>query len=120
MAHQMASHLDTGMQECVDECISCYTTCEATIAHCLKMGGKHAEAAHIRLLADCGRICLTAADFMVRESDVHRPICGICAEVCRRCADDCERIDSSDKMMRECAEKCRSCAESCESMAQTA
>lgn len=63
MAHQTASHLDTRMQECVDECLSCYATCVATIAHCLALGGKHAEADHIKLLADCARICSTSAGF---------------------------------------------------------
>ena len=120
MAPQMASHLDTRMQECVDECLSCYATCEATIAHCLEMGGKHAAADHIKLLTDCARICSISADFMIRESDVHGQVCAICAEVSRHCAEDCERVDSSDKMMRDCAERSRSCAESCSSMAKSA
>jgi hypothetical protein len=117
MPHLTATHLDTAMRECVDECLNCYTSCEATLVHCLELGGKHAEPDHIRLLTDCARICAISADFMIRQSDVHMQICGVCAEVCRRCAVDCERIDPSDKTMKACAEQCRRCAESCEQMA---
>lgn len=108
------------MQGCIDECLRCYSTCEATIAHCLEMGGDHAEAAHIRLLSDCARICLISPDFMVRQSDFHAKLCGLCAQICRQCAHDCERIDSSDQAMAKCAKECRSRAESCEEVAKAA
>ena len=117
MPHQTATHLTPELQRCIDECLHCYATCEATSVHCLQLGGKHAEAAHIRLLADCTEICRSSADFMLRASDFHPRLCGICAEVCRRCAHDCLRVDPDDQMMRDCAAQCRSCADSCERMA---
>jgi hypothetical protein len=120
MAHDSMSHTDTRMQACIDDCLRCYSTCEATIANCLEMGGDHAEAAHIRLLSDCARICLLSADFMVRQSGFHGQVCGLCAEICRQCAADCERIDSSDEAMAKCAAECRTCAESCEAMTRAA
>lgn len=120
MAHQTATHLSAEMRQCIDECLHCYATCEATITHCLQMGGKHAEASHIRLLTDCAEICRTSAGFMLRGSDLHTRTCALCAEVCRRCADDCERVDPSDQMMKDCAAQCRSCADSCERMAGAA
>lgn len=118
MAHQMTSRVSSEMRSCIDECLSCYATCETTSSHCLELGGKHAEAAHIRLLADCARVCLIAADFMTRGSDFHPRICEICAEVCRQCAGDCERVDPSDETMKRCAAEYRRCAEACEQMAR--
>ena len=120
MAHQTATHLSPELQRCIDECLHCYATCEATIVHCLQTGGRHAEASHIRLLMDCASICRTSADFMLRASDFHGRVCALCAEVCRACADACERVDPSDQMMKDCAAQCRSCADSCERMATAA
>lgn len=104
------------MQECIENCQQCHAICTETAQHCLEMGGKHAEVAHIRLLLDCAQICQTSADFMLRGSSHHRSTCGICAEVCLACAEECERIGQDDSMMKECAEICRRCAESCRHM----
>lgn len=107
----------TEMRQCIEHCLDCHAICLETISHCLEMGGKHAEASHIRLLMDCVQICQTSADFMLRGSDLHGRICGVCAEVCARCAEDCERLAGDDELMRRCAESCRRCAESCRKMA---
>ena len=115
----MNSMLDQGMQECIQEFHRCHDSCTETVTHCLQMGGDHAQPDHIRLLLDCAEICQTSASFMLRVSDFHGQICGICAEICERCADDCERF-GDDEMMQRCAEICRSCANSCREMAQTA
>ncbi len=88
-----------------------------TVTHCLQMGGKHAEAAHIRLLLDCAEICATSANFMLRGSELHARTCAVCAEICERCAEDCERIGPDDEMMQRCAEMCHRCADSCRRMA---
>lgn len=117
MANRTSSHVSQEMQQCIDNCTRCHAICVATIAHCLEMGGKHAEASHIRLLQDCAQICQTSADFMLRGSDLHGSTCGACAEVCRQCAEDCERVDPTDQTMKECAQMCRKCADSCEKMA---
>lgn len=105
------------MRQCIESCLDCHATCLETITHCLRMGGKHAEASHIRLLMDCVQICQTSADFMLRGSDLHGRTCGVCAEVCARCAEDCDRLAGDDELMRRCAEMCRRCAESCRKMA---
>jgi hypothetical protein len=81
------------------------------------LGGKHAEANHVRLLLDCAQICATSADFMLRASLDHTRTCAVCAEICRRCAEECERIAGQDEMIRRCAEICRKCAKTCEQMA---
>jgi hypothetical protein len=110
------AHASPEMEQCIDNCTECHRVCVETIAHCLQMGGKHAEASHIRLLEDCAQICQTSADYMSRGSDLHGRTCAVCAEVCRRCAEDCERM-GDDAQMRRCAEVCRRCAESCQHMA---
>ena len=106
------------MQHCIQMCTECHRVCLETVAHCLRMGGEHAQADHIRLLMDCAEICQTSANFMVRGSELHGRTCGVCAEVCERCAQDCDRF--GDDFMKRCAETCRRCAESCRRMAGAA
>ena len=65
------------MQRCIDECTACHQICLRTIQHCLKMGGKHAEQAHIRVLADCVQICAVSGDFMLRMSALRRVCRGL-------------------------------------------
>jgi hypothetical protein len=90
--------------------------CIETAIYSLHKGGKHAEAFHLRLLADCDEICQTSANFMLRGSDLYFKTCAVCSDICVSCAVSCEHF-SDDDMMRRCAEECRRCAESCRSMA---
>lgn len=105
------------MQECIRACGDCHEVCLQTVAHCLQMGGKHAEGSHISLLLSCADICATTANTMLLGSDVHKRICAACAEVCEQCAQDCERVDPNNAQMKACADSCRRCAESCHRMA---
>jgi hypothetical protein len=105
------------MDECIRNCTECHTICMKTVIHCLGVGGKHADQAHIRMLLDCAQICATSADFMTRGSPLHRLTCGACAEICQQCADDCERMAGGDQQMLQCVEMCRRCAASCRDMA---
>nr|CAA9355414.1 MAG: Uncharacterized cysteine-rich DUF326 protein bsYhjQ/STM1261 [uncultured Nocardioidaceae bacterium] len=115
--HQMSQD----MRQCIDHCTACHQICLRTIQHCLDMGGKHAEQAHVRVMADCAQICTVSADFMLRMSDLHGRTCGVCAEACQRCADDCDRVGGgTDPQMKQCADACRRCAESCRKMAAAA
>lgn len=109
---QILEKIRPEVRECIDRCTECHRVCEETITYCLEQGGKHADPDHIRLLRDCVQICMTSADFMLRNSDQCHLTCAACAEICDRCADDCERFGSDEKM-RYCAEVCRRCAESC-------
>lgn len=104
------------MQECIDECLTCYQVCLETIRHCLSKGGAHAAPEHIRVLEDCAKACETSANFMMRGSKMHGSTCGVCAEACGRCAVACERFPD-DAQMKACAEACRECAASCNEMA---
>jgi hypothetical protein len=113
------STLSKDLQQCIEECLNCYSLCEQTAQHCVEMGGKHAEANHIRTLRDCAEICATSASFMLRDSKLHTRTCAVCAEVCRACERECRRI-GDDQLMQQCADACASCAKSCERMAKAA
>ncbi|HBB34870.1 MAG TPA: ferredoxin [Cyanobacteria bacterium UBA8803] len=104
-----------GMEECIQNCLDCYSICLNTVAYCLQKGGHYGEPDHIRMLNDCAQICQTSADFMLRGSVLHARTCGVCAEVCNFCAQDCDRMDN-DAQMKACADMCRRCAESCRQM----
>lgn len=116
----MSHELSEDMRRCIENCTNCRNACLETIDHCLRMGGKHADADHLRLMMDCAEICSASASFMLRGSPFHTYTCGVCAEVCARCAEDCERLAGEDSTMQRCAEVCRRCAESCQQMAQMA
>lgn len=116
MSHSAGHQHSPEMQQCIQNCEECHHICLETVTHCLQMGGKHAEAAHIRLLLDCAEICQTSANFMIRGSDLHALTCRVCAEVCERCAQDCEQM-GDDAQMQACAEICRRCADTCRQMA---
>jgi hypothetical protein len=117
MTHQSSTGISSEMQQCIDECTRCHNVCLATVSHCLELGGKHADPAHIGLLLDCGEICQTSANFMLRGSERHQLTCRICADICGACAEACERMGKDDEMLAQCAEECRRCQRSCERMA---
>jgi hypothetical protein len=108
---QMLEHFS----ECLENCLACYRVCTETMSHGWQLGGHYAEAAHLRLLADCADICQTSANFLMRGSERHSSVCAVCAEVCLRCAEQCERF-ADDEWMKVCAAACRRCAESCQLM----
>jgi hypothetical protein len=116
----MPHHLSAEMRACIDACLACYAACVECKAHCTEMGGEHASPEHLGALADCAILCETSANFMLRSSEQHGAVCGVCADACDRCAESCERLGGDDEMMRRCAEACRRCAESCREMAQMA
>lgn len=117
MTHHTAEHRSAEMHECIENCTDCHAICVEAVAHCLSMGGKHADEQHILMLLTCADICRTSADAMLRGSQVHGSICGACAAVCAACADACAAMGNDDEMVR-CAEACRRCADSCEQMSR--
>jgi hypothetical protein len=120
MSAQATQRADKRMEQCIQNCVDCHRTCLETVMHCLELGGAHAEIKHIRLLLDCADICQTSANFMIRNSEVYRRICGVCSDICDRCAADCERMGVDNAQLKGCAEVCRRCAESCRQMAKAA
>lgn len=116
--HTADHSMSKEMQQCIEECLGCYSICAQTAQHSLEMGGKHAEANHIRLLNDCAEICRTSAGFMLRGSPLHTRTCAVCAEVCRACEQACRKM-GNEKVMQQCADACGRCAESCARMAKS-
>jgi len=99
---------------CIENCSHCSATCYATaMNHCLKVGGKHMEPEHVKLMMECARICETSAHLQISGSRFCAQICSLCAQVCDACAEDCARLGDMD----ECVEACRHCAASCRAMA---
>ncbi len=107
------------MQQCIQLCQDCENTCQQTLMYCLGQGGKHAEAAHIRLLLDCTALCQTCTGLMLRNSEFAGRLCTLCADVCERCAASCEQF-AGDAQLAACAEICRSSAASCRAMGTAA
>jgi hypothetical protein len=115
--HLRAEHITAEMRACIANCSDCHDVCVETLAHCLRIGGEHAALGHIQALLDCAQACDASRDFMLRGSELHPAVCGVCADACQRCAESCDAIGPDDDVMRNCADVCRRCAESCRTMA---
>lgn len=103
------------VQACIDACQTCHEICLGMAStHCLETGGEHVRPQHFRLMLDCANICATAADFMLRKSQFHHEMCGLCAKVCQACAEDCRSLDG----MEACVDACNACATRCAAMAR--
>lgn len=109
--------LSADMRKCLDHCSECHRICLETVAHCIRMGGKHVQPEHLLLMLDCIAICEASMQFLSRGSGFHAKTCGVCAEVCRACADSCQKLSEGDDVMQRCADVCRHCAEHCRKMA---
>jgi hypothetical protein len=109
--------LDTGVINCIRECLDCYQICVRTKVHCLKLGGEHAQASHIALLSACAEICQLAAHSMLTESEFQEKLRALCAEACKRCAEDCAKF-TEDEVMQTCSDVCKRCALACQAMAK--
>ncbi len=113
----ITSQTDDQLIQCIFNCERCAHECLRCVNHCLEIGGEHASVEHQRIMQDCAAVCVTAANFMSRESAWHPDVCGLCARVCGDCADDCERLSKGNDPMHKCAQACRDCAETCKRMA---
>lgn len=111
--------LGMDMVQCIANCTEAHNACVVTYQYCLKQGGKHAEAQHLRLMLDCADITRVSADFMLRNSDLHGYTCALCAQICGQTAQDCSRF-GDDGQMNSCATILQRCADSCSEMAKNA
>lgn len=115
MTHRPAANRSNALNECIDHCNQCLSTCRETRDYCVKMGGSHATSEHISLLAVCADICATTANMVLRGAPILTVVSDACAEVCRECAIACDAFD--DQESARCAEMCRRCAKSCVAIA---
>lgn len=104
---------ESGMSECIDNCLNCYKTCLETISSAYTQPDHNHDL--IIYLANCARICQTSAEFMISGSHLHTITCRACSEVCEHCYQECEKMD--DSSFKQCGEVCRKCADSCRMMA---
>lgn len=81
---------------------ACASTCSATFAYCLTMGGEYVEEHHLKTLADCMEICLLTASLVSRGSPYGEQLMAVCRDACRDVADSCLRFPE-DAHMRTCA-----------------
>lgn len=105
-------------EDAVASMLECSQVCAETMTHCLKLGGDHANADHINLLADCAKICEVAANFLERDSPFHVELCGVCADICEACAESSGNLKGEE--MERCAKACSHCAETCRAMEEMA
>lgn len=106
---------DPKMSGAIETVADCHHICLETINHCLSMGGDHVEDKHTKLLMDCAEICAITEHFMIRNSQFHGDVCGVCADICESCAKSCEKLGGEE--MERCAKACRDCAKVCKEMA---
>lgn len=114
----MSDVRNTEMSRCIEECGSCHDACLGALAYCLDRGGIYAEAAHLTMLLDCVDMCMTTANFLLRDSITHRRTCELCADICDLCAESCAGFPD-DETMNDCAETCISCAAACRDMVRS-
>ncbi|HHT75221.1 MAG TPA: four-helix bundle copper-binding protein [Methanomassiliicoccaceae archaeon] len=105
------------IDRCIQDCRICHSVCVATLSHCLRMGGEHADERHIIALQDCADLCKLSEDALIRSSDMMERICRLCGDVCISCAESCESF-KDDRSMALCAETCRTCADSCRKLSR--
>lgn len=104
------------MESCIQDCLDCYRVCLETKGYCLEAGGEHTQPSHMKAMSDCIETCKMSAHFMIKQSELHGSVCGVCADACAKCAASCESF-TDDEMMKNCAEMCRQCEKSCRQMA---
>ncbi len=115
----LSSPKELTIEEAIRNCTECHKMAIETLNHCLRVGGRHAEANHIRILLDTIERCQTTINFMIRGSEFHARECALCADVCAQCAESCAAT-SGDAQMKSCEDACLRCAEMCRAMATAA
>jgi len=112
---QHMANMTKEMRKAIDDCMSCSSMCEETIAYCMDMPGSMTDAAGMRVLMDCASITQVCAEMMCRMSPMHPQMCELCVRACTTCADMSVKAPK-DVQMAKLAEMCRTCAESCQVM----
>jgi len=113
-----SSHKNHGkVHPCAKACADCANQCEACYQHCVELvaAGDKRHTITLRLCADCGELCTTAAKLVSRESPLRGVVCEACARACDVCAAACEAFPA-DEHMTACAHSCRDCARACRDM----
>jgi hypothetical protein len=102
---------------CAKACADCANECESCFQHCVELvaAGHNGHTTTLRLCADCGELCTTAAKLVSRQSALRGVTCEACAKACDVCAAACAKFPSDDNM-KACVQSCRDCAKACRAM----
>src|SRR5579884_4075186 len=84
------------LQQCIQDCLTCYDVCMQIAANDQHASGDHAKLEHISILQDCAELCQTAAHFMQHNSPLYCYVTQACAQVATRCAAESEQMGDSD------------------------
>ena len=100
------------MNECIDACNETHEAALRTLAWATSEGSDAATPEFVRLLADCAEITQTAANFMLRGSELHHETCKACEEVCEAVFEACEQsgideVEDFKDQVKTCADQCR-------------
>lgn len=103
---------DPSMNDCIQACNDTHEAALRTLGWATSEGSKKTTPEFVRLLMDCAEICQTAADFMLRGSELHHETCRACEEVCEAVFEACEQsgideIEEFQQQVKTCAEHCR-------------
>jgi len=87
------------LRTCMDTITECFD-------YCIKHGGEHVKASHLRAHLDAWDLLNATCTLVARGSDFADGAKGICADAVKRCEESCERF-GDDQMMKACADVCR-------------
>lgn len=103
------------MNDCIQACNDTHEAALRTFAWATVEGFQEMTPEFVRLLSDCAEITQTAANFMLRGSQLHYETCKACEEVCEAVFEACEQsgldeIADFKAQVKACADKCREMA----------
>lgn len=65
------------LQKCIDVCNKCMQACEECLTSCMKEPDIQARVKCMQLLRDCADICSFASQYMSRNSQFAKDLCGV-------------------------------------------
>jgi hypothetical protein len=111
-----AVRLSKEVRECIEAASECYTVSAETFNYCVGSPGLD-EPQMLRLLIDCGEVCQTAQNALLRGSELSVMLAAVSVEACEKLAETCRALDGSDDQLMRCAEACDQAADCCRQLA---
>jgi hypothetical protein len=106
---------DPKMNDCIEACNATREAALRTLAWVTSDGFENTTPEFVRLLCDCAEITQTAANFMLRGSELHHETCKACEEVCEAVLEACQEAGLDETA--DFQEQLRTCVENCREMA---
>jgi hypothetical protein len=111
-----AIRLSEAARECIEATSNCYSVSSETFNYCLGSPGLD-EPHLLRLLIDCGEVCQTTQNSLLRGSELSVMLSAVSVEACEKLAETCRAMDGSDEQLARCAEACDQAADCCRRLA---